>query len=226
MRSELNKGRQAFVVCPLVEESSELDVASACETFASLQEGELKGYRLELLHGGMNRKLQAEVMGRFRSGETDVVVSTIVIEVGVDVPNATVMAVVHAERFGLAQLHQLRGRVGRGANQGYFIMLSDSRDGEAGLRLSALLGAADGFAVAEADLRIRGPGDLVGSRQSGLSSLRLVDLVRDVDIISEAREFAKRILEDDPDLIQRQHIHLRRELVKLYGKNWDRIAGG
>ncbi len=226
VRSELNQGRQAFVVSPLLEENESSDLASAEETFNDLRENEFKGYRLELLHGRLNRRLQTDIMARFRNGEIDVLVSTIVIEVGVDVPNASVMTVVHAERFGLAQLHQLRGRVGRGASQGHFIMLSDSRDGEAGERLSALVGSNDGFAIAEADLAIRGPGDFTGTKQSGVSTLKLVDLIKDIDIIAAAREEAKTLLEEDPELTSRSHIALRRELVKRYGKQWDRLGAG
>ena len=224
-RTELSKGRQAFVVCPLVEESEESDLKSAEEVFRELGEGALKGYRLELLHGRMKRQEQQEIMDRFRSGAVDAIVSTIVIEVGVDVPNATVMVVEHAERFGLAQLHQLRGRVGRGMEQGWFIMLSDSREGEAAERLSALLSAADGFAIAEADLRIRGPGDFTGTRQHGLTPFRLVDLIKDIDIMADAREEARRVLDLDPELTRKEHLPLRRELVRLFGKQWDRVAG-
>jgi ATP-dependent DNA helicase RecG len=225
MRRELSRGRQGFVVCPLVEESEDSDLRSAEEMHRELSAGELKGFRLEILHGRMKRPEQQAIMDRFREGRIDAIVSTIVIEVGVDVPNSTVMLVDHAERFGLAQLHQLRGRVGRGAEQGYFLMLSDARGGEAGERLSALLAASDGFAIAEADLRIRGPGDFTGTRQHGLSSLRLVDLASDIDLMADARSEAARILEDDPELTRREHVSLRRELTRLYGKQWDRVAG-
>ncbi len=225
MRRELSRGRQGFVVCPLVEESEESDLRSAEEMRRELAVGELKGFRLEILHGRMKRPEQQAIMDRFREGRVDAVVSTIVIEVGVDVPNSTVMLVDHAERFGLAQLHQLRGRVGRGAEQGYFLMLSDARGGEAGERLSALLSASDGFAIAEADLRIRGPGDFTGTRQHGLSSLRLVDLATDIELMADARREAAAVLEADPELTRREHLALRRELTRLYGKQWDRIAG-
>ena len=225
LRDELKRGRQGFVVCPLVEESEDSDLRSAEEVYAELAAGELKGFSLEILHGRMKRAEQQEVMKRFRDGQVDVLVSTIVIEVGVDVPNATVMVVEHAERFGLAQLHQLRGRVGRGVDQGFFVMLSDARGGEAGERLSALVGAADGFAIAEADLRIRGPGDFTGTRQSGLAAFRLVDLVKDIEIMADARVDASALLQDDPELSGREHLPLRRELVRLYGKQWDRVAG-
>lgn len=224
-RRELSMGRQGFVVCPLVEESEVSDLRSAEEMYRELVAGELKGYQLALLHGQMKREEQRTIMDAFRAGKVDVIVSTIVIEVGVDVPNSSVMLVDHAERFGLAQLHQLRGRVGRGAAQGYFIMLSDARGGEAGERLSALLSASDGFAIAEADLRIRGPGDFTGTRQHGLSSLRLVDLARDIDVMADAREIAGNILADDPEMTEKKHMPLRRELVRLFGKQWDRVAG-
>jgi ATP-dependent DNA helicase RecG len=135
------------------------------------------------------------------------------------------MVIEHAERFGLAQLHQLRGRVGRGVDQGYFVMLSDSRGGEAAERLSALTASADGFAIAEADLRIRGPGDFTGTRQHGLSGLRLADLATDIDSMADARKEAGTVLDADPELTGRGHIPLRRELVRLYGKQWDRAAG-
>ncbi len=225
VRRELAKGRQAFIVCPLVEENEDIDLRSAEQVFAELSAGELKGFSLELLHGKMARKNQQEIMDRFRRGEIDALVSTIVIEVGVDVPNATVMLVEQAERFGIAQLHQLRGRVGRGMEQGYFVMLSDCREGEAGERLTALMGAADGFAVAEADLRIRGPGDFTGTKQHGLTSFRLFDLIRDVDILTDAREEARSILDADPELSKKEHIPLHRELTRLFGKQWDRVAG-
>ncbi len=226
LRSELKRGRQAFVVCPLVEESEDSDLRSAEEAFAELGAGELKGFSLALLHGRMKRQEQLEVMNRFRAGQVDVLVSTIVIEVGVDIPNATVMVVEHAERFGLAQLHQLRGRVGRGVDQGYFIMLSDANGGEAGERLAALVASSDGFAVAEADLRIRGPGDFTGTRQSGVAAFRLVDLIKDIDLMADARAVAREVLEADPELSGRAHLALRRELVRLYGKQWDRAGGG
>jgi ATP-dependent DNA helicase RecG len=185
----------------------------------------LKGFSLAILHGRMKRAEQLEVMRRFRDGQVDVLVSTIVVEVGVDIPNATVMVVEHADRFGLAQLHQLRGRVGRGVDQGYFVMLSDANGGEAGERLSALVASADGFAVAEADLRIRGPGDFTGTRQSGITAFRLVDLIKDIDLMADARADARDILDLDPELAAPERLSLRRELVRLYGKQWDKAGG-
>ncbi|MDR1613220.1 MAG: ATP-dependent DNA helicase RecG [Planctomycetota bacterium] len=225
-RDELKRGRQAFVVCPLVEENAELDLRAAGEAHRDLGAGELNGFRLGLLHGRMKRAEQQRILDEFRVGKLDAIVGTIVVEVGVDIPNCTVMAVLSAERFGLAQLHQLRGRVGRGAEQGYFLMFSDFRKGESGGRLNALLSTASGFEIAEADLRLRGPGDMVGDRQHGLPPLKLVDLVRDVELIADARESARYMLSDDPELAGREHIPVRRELVRLYGKQWDRLGMG
>ncbi|MDR0361754.1 MAG: ATP-dependent DNA helicase RecG [Planctomycetota bacterium] len=226
VRDELARGRQGFVVCPLVKENADLDLQSAEEACRDLSEGELKEYRLGLLHGRMKRPEQQRILDQFRTGKLDAIVSTIVIEVGVDIPNSTVMAVLSAERFGLAQLHQLRGRVGRGREQGYFLMFSDFRQGESGERLAALLSTANGFEIAEADLGIRGPGDLAGDRQHGLPPLRIVDLVRDIDIIADARETARKTLADDPGLTRRDHIPVHRELVRVYGKQWDRLGMG
>ncbi|MDR2391589.1 MAG: ATP-dependent DNA helicase RecG [Planctomycetota bacterium] len=226
VRNELRRGRQAFVVCPLVGEGEErLDVKSAEAVLEGAAKGKLAGFRLAQLNGRMARGEQERIMDDFRSGRIDALVSTIVVEVGVDVPNATVILVEQAERFGLAQLHQLRGRVGRGTEPGICILLSDAREGEAGARLAALLAHADGFAIAEADLAIRGPGEFVGARQHGWSGLRLVDPARDIDLLREAREEALRLLEVDPDLVRREHLFLRRELVRRYGKLWDRAAG-
>ena len=225
VRGELRRGRQAFIVCPLVEENEELDLKSAAAVLENAAKGELAGFRLAPLNGRMDRGEQNRIMDDFRAGRIDALVGTIVVEVGVDVPNATVMLVEQAERFGLAQLHQLRGRVGRGAEQGTFVMLSDAREGEAGARLAALIANADGFAVAEADLAIRGPGEFTGVRQHGWTGLRLVDLARDIGLLREAREEASRLLEADPALAAKEHLPLRRELVRRYGRQWDRVAG-
>jgi ATP-dependent DNA helicase RecG len=222
---ELRQGRQAFVVCPLVEESEDLDLKSAAEVFRELSRGRLKDFRSALLHGRMGRDEQGRIMADFRAGRVDVLVGTTVVEVGVDVPNATIMLVEQAERFGLAQLHQLRGRVGRGAEPGIFIMLSDAREGDAGQRLAALLANADGFAIAEADLRLRGPGQLTGARQHGWSGLPLVDLTRDLALLEDARGEAERMLAADPGLTRKEHIPLHRELIRRHGKQWDRLAG-
>jgi len=187
---QIGKRRQAYVVCPRIEGQNEDDVAAAETVYRRLASSELTGLRVSLLHGRMHRDERYEVMNRFRSHETDVLVSTTVIEVGVDVPNATIMVIYQPERFGLAQLHQLRGRISRGRSQGYCFLFSDSGTPEAEARLSALMESSDGFLLAEKDVELRGPGDVLGIRQSGALPLRVADPVRDISILATARRMA------------------------------------
>jgi ATP-dependent DNA helicase RecG len=193
LRAHLDSGRQAYVVCPLIE-LSETRLARAAEAEAErLRRAELKGYRVGLLHGKLKTAERREVMRQFKEGELDVLVATTVIEVGVDVPNATIMIVQEADRFGLAQLHQLRGRVGRGAEQSYCLLVSRHRDelSEVAVeRLEAMVATTDGFELAERDLEIRGEGQLVGARQSGLTDLRFTRLRADRDLLERAKELA------------------------------------
>ena len=195
LRRHLDDGRQAYVVCPLIEES-ETSVARAAEVEAErLRRGELKGYRVGLLHGRLRPAERRELMAQFKARELDVLVATTVIEVGVDVPNATIMIVQEADRFGLATLHQLRGRVGRGAEQSYCLLVSRPREqltDSAKERLEALVATADGFELAEKDLEIRGEGQLLGTRQSGLSDLKFTRLRNDRPLLEQAREAARR----------------------------------
>jgi ATP-dependent DNA helicase RecG len=216
LRRHLDQGRQAYVVCPLVE-ASETQVARAAEAEAErLRHAELDGYRVGCVHGRLKTAERRDLMARFKAGELDVLVATTVIEVGVDVPNATIMIVQEADRFGLAQLHQLRGRVGRGSEQSYCLLVSRPReeltDG-AVERLEALVSTTDGFELAERDLEIRGEGQLLGVRQSGLSDLRFVRLRRDRDLLERAREVAKGLadeglLADDVDRLLGEAEHL------------------
>lgn len=198
VRERLAAGEQAYVVCPMIEENEKLEVASAAETHESLSAGELAGHSVALLHGRMSSAEKESVMAAFRSGETQVLVATTVIEVGVDVPNATAMVVLDADRFGIAQLHQLRGRVGRGkiASQCWLVT---AKDGESP-RVEALVSSTDGFVLAEEDLRLRGEGTIMGVNQKGRSDLVLASLQRDLDLIAAAREEAVRIVGTDPDL--------------------------
>jgi ATP-dependent DNA helicase RecG len=199
VRREAWVGRQAFLICPLVEDSPNLEARAAIEEHQRLQQGELSGLRLALLHGRMKPAEKDDVMRRFRDREFDVLVSTSVVEVGVDVPNATVMVVEGAERFGLSQLHQFRGRVGRGEHPATCILLSDVEQGEAIERLSVLCRSTNGLDLAEYDLRQRGPGDFFGVRQSGLPELRVATL-NDIGLVERARAAAARILQQDPEL--------------------------
>ncbi len=190
IRQNVGKGRQAYVVCPRVEEQSDHDDAAAESVFRNLQNTELAGLKVGLLHGRMDRETRHDVMDRFRIQEIDVLVSTTVIEVGVNVPNATLMVVQQAERFGLAQLHQLRGRICRGSYQGYCFLVSDAETPEATLRLSAMEESSDGFKLAERDAELRGPGDVLGVRQSGSLPLRVANPIRDLRILQIARRMA------------------------------------
>jgi ATP-dependent DNA helicase RecG len=205
-RRELAAGRQVFVVYPLVAESAKTDLADATSGAAQLRK-ELAGHEVGLVHGQMKAEEKDAVMARFRTGELRVLVATTVIEVGVDVPNASVMIVEHAERFGLSQLHQLRGRVGRGAAQSHCLLIAHFRRAgdDARERLRAVERTQDGFEIAREDLRIRGPGELLGTRQSGQNLLEIADLYRDEAILEEAREDAFRLVERDPELSEPAH---------------------
>jgi len=195
--AELARGRQAYVVCPLIEESESLQTASAKHTFEALGTGELAGFRLRLLHGQLPPAEKAAAMAAFSAGEADVLVSTSVIEVGVDVANATVMVILGPRRFGLSQLHQLRGRVGRGSEESRCFLLAEGEDEVALQRLSLFVRTTDGFELAEADLQARGEGQLFGERQSGLGDLEVASLMRDRKLLEEARSEAQRLLERD-----------------------------
>jgi ATP-dependent DNA helicase RecG len=199
VRQEVAAGHRAFVVCPLVSDSLRVEAKSATEEYERLAGGELAGLRVGLMHGQMPAPAREEVMERFRSGELSVLVATTVIEVGVDVPEATVMVVESADRFGIAQLHQLRGRVGRGGTASWCYLLGGEEGNE---RLTAVAASTDGFALAEADLRVRGEGTLLGARQKGQSDLRLASLsdAGDMVLLTEARQVAETLVDEDPQL--------------------------
>jgi ATP-dependent DNA helicase RecG len=190
VREEVSAGRRAYVICPLVEESEKVEATGAVAERTRLATNELRGLSVGLLHGQMKSSQKDEVMAQFRSGELQVLVATVVIEVGVDVPLASVIVIEDAGRFGLAQLHQLRGRVGRGDAQSYCFLLGDAPTEEGRQRLEALVDSDDGFALAEVDLDLRGEGTLLGARQRGRSDLHLASLRRDEAILAEAREVA------------------------------------
>lgn len=200
VHKEIEKGRQAYIVFPLIDESETLAAKAATAEYEKLRTGEFKDLRLGLMHGKLKSQEKDEVMDAFRSGAYHILVSTTVIEVGVDVPNASVMVIENADRFGLAQLHQLRGRVGRGADQSYCYLVSEQKSQATRERLEILTITNDGFVVAEKDLEIRGPGEFLGYRQSGLPDLVLADLVKDAKILEEARNAAIAIMKEDPQL--------------------------
>ena len=199
VKAQLADGRQAYLVYPLVEESDSVKAESATEAFPIWQK-RLGAGNVGLIHGKLRPEEKDAVMDDFRSGKTKALVATTVIEVGVDVPNANLMILHHAERFGLAQIHQLRGRIGRGEHKSYCILLTDSKIPEAIEKLNILEKSSDGFEIAEADLRLRGPGDILGTAQSGLTDLRFADFITDTELIREARSLADQVFREDPDL--------------------------
>ena len=217
IRAQVEGGRQAYIVYPLVEESEKIALSAATTAFEALTTGPLAGLRLALLHGRMAADEKDEVMRRFRDGAIDVLVATTVIEVGIDVPNATVMVVEHPERFGLSQLHQLRGRVGRGAAESFCILLGEVGV-EAGERLQVIVGSEDGFEIARADLAIRGMGDLFGERQSGVPTFRIADPLKDEALSDAARAAADRLVDEDPDLARPEHRRIKQVLRRGYGR--------
>jgi ATP-dependent DNA helicase RecG len=220
VRAQVDKGRQAFIIYPLVEASDKIDARAAVDEYERLRSKIFPDLRLGLLHGRLHPDEKDAVMKQFADGELDVLVATSVVEVGIDVPNATIMLVDGAERFGLAQLHQFRGRVGRGAHQSYCILLAKSRSSEATERLSAMESTNDGFLLAEKDLQMRGPGEFLGTRQSGLPELRMVSYV-DTRMLHKVREVAREILENDPTLSDPEHKVLALRVAEFWTEAGD-----
>jgi ATP-dependent DNA helicase RecG len=220
IRREVAQGRQIYVILPLVEESEKLEAKSAIEEHQKLQEKVFPEFKIGLLHGRMNSAEKEEAIRQFVQQETQILVSTTVVEVGVDVPNATVMLIENAERFGLSQLHQLRGRVGRGEHQSYCLLLASNSTPEAKQRLQVLEQSQDGFFIAEMDMQLRGPGQVLGTRQSGLPDFALASLVEDQEVLELARDAAQKVMEKDSSL--NQWPLMRQELERRY----QRLLGG
>lgn len=208
IKEEIQKGRQAYIVCPLVEEG-ENELVSANEYAEELKNGDFKNYKIAVLHGKMKGSEKDAVMRKFSEGEIDILVATTVIEVGIDVPNATVMMVENAERFGLSQLHQLRGRIGRGEHSSYCILVSDNESKKSVSRLEIMKHSSDGFKIADEDLKLRGPGDFFGERQHGIVNLKIANLITDMDTLTQAGDAARTILAADPLLQAKKYSGLK-----------------
>jgi ATP-dependent DNA helicase RecG len=227
VREQINEGRQAFVVAPRVTNTGSdgdenEDIASVEAVFEQLCNGPLSDYRVGLLHGRLANEEKQSIMQSFASGRLQVLVSTTVVEVGIDVPNATVMTILGAQRFGLAQLHQLRGRVSRGPHASHVCVFTDgAQPPEVNQRLRVFEQCTDGFELAEADFRIRGPGDIFGGQQSGLPPMRIADLMRDSEILAVARSLAQTMVDEDPQLAAEELSELRRQVMRRYGKRLD-----
>lgn len=219
MEKQLQLGRQAFVVCPLIEESESIDLKAAVTVLDFIQE-HFPGFTACLIHGKLKKEERQDIMSRFLKKEIQILVSTTVIEVGIDVPNATIMIIEHAERFGLAQLHQLRGRVGRGGHASRCLLMAYhpiSEEGQA--RMKAMQSSGDGFIIAEEDLKIRGPGDFMGTRQSGVPILKTANLLRDIKVLETARKEAFHFIESDPNISEPKHQPLKKALKRFFGNH-------
>ncbi len=214
IRNHLDMGYQAYIVCPLVEESELMQGIMSAEEYYKKAQIPFNGYKLDLLHGKMTPKKKDEVMMRFKNGETQLLISTVVIEVGVDVPNAVIMVVENAERFGLSQLHQLRGRVGRGKAKSHCILVTDATGDEATARMKIMCETTDGFKIADEDLKLRGPGDFFGTRQHGLPKLRIADILTDTKILMQTQELARELMEDKDSFKKEEN----RQIAKLVSR--------
>jgi ATP-dependent DNA helicase RecG len=228
VENEIAKGRQVYIVYPLIQESEKMDYKNLEDGYESVtRRFPLPKYKVSIVHGKMKAEDKDYEMQQFVAGKTDIMVATTVIEVGVNVPNASVMVIESAEKFGLSQLHQLRGRVGRGAEQSYCILMSSYKLSEdAKKRLSTMVETSDGFKISEVDLKLRGPGDIMGTQQSGLLNLKLSDLSRDAQIVTLARNKAQELIDKDPNFSSKDHQQLAKQLkAVLQSKpNWSRIS--
>ena len=228
MKKEIAAGRQIYIVYPLIEESATLDLENLDQGYQELLNYfPLQEYQIAIVHGRMKASDKDMEMQRFVQGRAQIMVATTVIEVGVNVPNASIMIIENAARFGLSQLHQLRGRVGRGADQAYCVLMTKSQlSFNAKKRIKTMCNTNDGFEIAEVDMQLRGPGDIEGTMQSGVVDLKIASITNDVQIMQAARHFALEILNQDPTLELAQHSKLGKELEKQKGKNqsWGRIS--
>jgi ATP-dependent DNA helicase RecG len=226
VRAAVSQRRQAYVICALVDESDATEARAAVKEAERLRTRVFPDLTVGLLTGQMRSSEKTEAMEAFRRGDTQVLVATTVVEVGVDVPNATVMIVEDADRFGLAQLHQLRGRVGRGEHPGEVLLFAEARSPEGRERLRVLSSTNDGFALAEEDLRLRGEGQVLGERQHGVPELRIASVLRDAAIVEDAREDARTIVAGDPTLKRAENAALGHHVRAAFGRDWEWVSSG
>jgi ATP-dependent DNA helicase RecG len=228
LKDEIKKGRQIYIVYPLIEESKKMDYKDLMDGYESItREFPKENYQISILHGKMKNEDKSYEMKRFKDGETQIMVSTTVIEVGVNIPNASVMVIESAERFGLSQLHQLRGRVGRGSENSFCILMSKYKiSNEAKIRIKTMCNTNDGFKISEVDMNLRGPGNILGTQQSGLLNFKIADIIKDKDILELARQDAKSLITNDPQLRHTDNQEIKNEYIKL-NKNsilWKHIS--
>jgi ATP-dependent DNA helicase RecG len=228
LKDEIKKGRQIYIVYPLIEESKKMDYKDLMDGYESIsREFPKENYQISILHGKMKNEDKSYEMKRFKEGETQIMVSTTVIEVGVNIPNASVMVIESAERFGLSQLHQLRGRVGRGSENSFCILMSKYKiSNEAKIRIKTMCNTNDGFKISEVDMNLRGPGNILGTQQSGLLNFKIADIIKDKDILELARQDAKSLITNDPQLRHTDNQEIKNEYIKL-NKNsilWKHIS--
>ncbi len=227
IKDELNKGRQVYIVYPLIEESEKMQLKAATDEYDRLSKEVFPNHRLALMHGRLSPDERESITRNFRAGKIDILVATTVIEVGVDVPEATIMVIENAERFGLSQLHQLRGRVGRGADQSYCILITGSKSTDiAAERLAAIASTQDGFRIAEFDLRLRGPGEFLGEKQHGLPDFKMADIIRDLDLLNIARKYAFDIVSKKIKLPAEELSTLKKEVIRRYSGMFANLAAG
>ena len=224
IEKETAKGRQCYIICPMIEENEKLDLRSVLKFTEELQNDRLPSLRVECMHGKLKNNEKQDIMDRFSNGEIDVLVSTTVIEVGVNVPNATLMIIENAERFGLSALHQLRGRVGRGGEKSYCVLVTDSKTKVAKERMTIMCKSNDGFVISEKDLHLRGPGDFFGTRQHGLPEMKIANLYKDINILKDVQSVAIDLYKSDENLEKKENLLLKKRIEELYSEENKKIC--